>query len=276
MDIWNVTDKWYLERFPNIYWLSHQIAAPKIAYAVSAHRSKRIEIARNRDAIVRQLESFALIGARDHFTWNMMHDLGITNKTRVHKVADPTFLYQIRKSGAAQILNKLGVDLERPILGLLLYGHDALSRNIRRHFKARGFQIVALSMYNPYADVNLGHRMDPDQWAEVFQYLKFCLTDRFHGAIFCLKTNTPFLSIEPYPLETQLHSKQYSLLSDFDLLDNYIDPHASELDTQRIIRKCETIQQAWHEEHKEKVLQKNEEMRESHHRIISQIRELLG
>ena len=78
-------------------------------------------------------------------------------------------------------------------------------------------------MYNPLVDYNLGDELNPAEWAEIFKYVDFCITDRFHGAIFCIKNNTPFIAIETKSTEKD-RSKKYQLLKDFNILKfSYLD-----------------------------------------------------
>lgn len=222
MDTWNLSDKWFLERFPNIFWLPRGLRAAKIAYAVSAHRSSHARIAARLDALRSTLNGLDLIGARDHFTQEMISHVGVRSDLHVRRLLDPTFLYPIPSMDGDEALAKWGLDPERPIVGWMVHGRAGLSVRAIGDFRSQGFQIIAPSIYNPYADVNLGHILDPAQWAAIFPFMDFCVTDRYHGAIFCLKSKTPFLSIEPSGLESPLHSKHRSLLLDFGLLDCYL------------------------------------------------------
>jgi hypothetical protein len=243
MDTWNLADEWFLERFPNIYWLPRRIRGARIAYAVSAHRSQRRRIAANSHQLREALNAMDMIGVRDHFTREMISHLGLRGDLPVRKLMDPTFLFPIAPPAGAAQLERWGLDPGRPVLGLLVHGHDALVRAVNQHFRGQGFQIVAPSIFNPHADINLGHVLDPDQWAGLFQRMAFCVTDRYHGAIFCLKSRTPFLSIEPGMLESPLHSKHRSLLLDFGLLDCHVARDGISLG--EIKERVEHVQTHW-------------------------------
>lgn len=243
MDTWNLADEWFLERFPNIYWLPRRLRGAKIAYAVSAHRSKRTRIAANRHQLREALNAWDMIGARDHFTREMIAHLGLRSDLPVRKLMDPTFLLPIPRPAGSAELEGWGLDPQRPVLGLLVHGHEALVRAVNQHFRAQGFQIVAPSIFNRHAEINLGHVLDPDQWAALFQHMAFCVTDRYHGAVFCLRSRTPFLSIEPGALESPLHSKHRSLLLGFGLLDCYLARDCT--DVGEIKERVEHVQAHW-------------------------------
>ena len=163
---------------------------PKIAYGVSGYNSDASLIQFHQDKITKYINDFEIIGSRDRFTHQMVTGHRTRSDGLVEMLPDPTFLYEIKPTGIGDKLSSLGVDLTRPILGTLLFGNTELAKEIQANYTAKGYQILALSMYNPYADINLGHLLDPFEWAEVFQYLNFCVSDRFHGTLFCLKNHT--------------------------------------------------------------------------------------
>lgn len=244
-NIWRISQTRFSLGFPNIYWLSDSITTKKIAYAASAYKSDPLLINKYKGAIQRHLNSFDIIGVRDKFTLDLVKSCEINTAIPLQTVPDPTFLYEIRRTNVEQLLSDLGIDLRRPILGILIYGKAALSERIRDYFKSKGYQILALSMYNPYADFNLGHILNPFEWAEAFKHLTFCITDRFHGTIFCLKNKTPFVSIEPSPLNSISQSKIYSLLNDFGILDCYANVDEDDFNPNDFLDKCTELSNSW-------------------------------
>jgi len=244
-NIWRISEAALSPKFPNIYWLSERIKAKKIAYAASAYGSKPALVTRHRETLRRCLNSFDLIGVRDKFTLDLVQGCGIDPDIPVWEVPDPTFLYDIKETGAGQKLTDLGIDLDRPILGILIFGRAELSAKIRDYYKSRGYQIVALSMHNTCADLSLGHLLNPFEWAEVFKYLTFCITDRFHGTIFCLKNQTPFISIEPHPIDSVQKSKIYSLLSSVDVLEAYADADAGDFQADAFLARGAELLKTW-------------------------------
>jgi polysaccharide pyruvyl transferase WcaK-like protein len=163
----------------------------------------------------------------------------------VEMVPDPTFMYDIKPVGVQHKLSQIGIDFNRPILGILLFGHDILSQAIKSHYKSKGYQIVALSMYNPCADFNLGHVLDPFEWAETFRLLTFCITDRFHGAIFCLKNRTPFICLEKDTHLPKSQSKTYDLLSNFNLTRCHVNPLEEKFNSSNFLQHASEIEANW-------------------------------
>jgi hypothetical protein len=245
MDVWCIVKGTERPLFPNIYWLPEKMGALKIAYGVSGYNSDRTLIQKYEPEISRYLNDFDIIGSRDRFT----HDLVTRYRTRasglVEMVPDPTFMYDIQPTGVQNKLSQIGVDFNRPIVGILLFGHDALSQAIKSHYKSKGYQILALSMYNPYADFNLGHVLDPFEWAEAFRLLSFCITDRFHGAILCLKNQTPFISLEKDSHLPKSQSKMFDLLYDFDLSRCYVNPGDEKFNSSSFLQDAGEIEANW-------------------------------
>jgi polysaccharide pyruvyl transferase WcaK-like protein len=272
--IWKIAERSLLPKFPNVYWLSNQISAPKIAYAASAYQSDVNLVNKYKGAIRDCLNAFNLIGVRDEFTMNLVKKCDINSDIPVLKIQDPTFLYGIKKTNVDRILTNSGIDLDKPILGILIYGNDKFSKSIRDYFKSKGYQIIALSMYNLYADLNLGHLLDPFEWAEIFKYLTFCITDRFHGTIFCLKNKTPFTCIEPRPLKSTNESKLYSLLNDFNMLECYSDLYSKNFDINEFFDKCSELLNVWDDQYKNKIEGKLKEMKNTNYNFIDQMGEL--
>jgi hypothetical protein len=121
MVIWDITYKAYLSNFPNAYWLSEKIPAVKIAYAVSGHRTNLSLVKQFSPHIKRILDSYALIGVRDDLTAEIVTESKLDARVPVMRIPDPTFLYEYGATQARQILARYGIDLNRPILGLLVY-----------------------------------------------------------------------------------------------------------------------------------------------------------
>jgi hypothetical protein len=275
MVIWDITDLPQFPRFPNIYWLSERIPSTKIAYAASGHRSQLPLIQKNLPTIQKILSSYALIGVRDRITWEMVLESKVDQVVPVSRVPDPTFLLEDQPSEIRDIFESHGIDINRPILGVLLYGKPALSERLCNYYRSKGYQTVALSMYNPFADTNLGHLLTPYDWADAFKYLSFCVTDRYHGTIFCLRNNLPFISIEPYEPRTAKNSKIYSLLNDFDMLDCYYDVLQPEFNIDGFLERAGGLQSEWERIFQPRVAEKLSEMKTLSQDFIGQVRAIL-
>lgn len=243
--IWDISnDSKY--RFPNAFWLSEKIHSPKIAYAVSGHRTDLEIFRKYKKKVLNLLSSFQLIGVRDNMTQVMMAEAGVDKVTPVYRISDPAFLFEPNFIEPDILLKRYKIAANRPLLGLLYYGKENISGNICEHYHRKGYQIINFNMYNPFADINIGHLVSPDEWAALFKQLSFCITDRFHASVFCLRESIPFVAIEPFPPKTLLNSKIFSVLQDFGIEGIcYHNTYLAGYDPNRFIETCNQVESFW-------------------------------
>ncbi len=243
--IWDIVQDWKLPEFPNILWLSPDINAIKIAFAVSGHRTDLNHFRKVSTKILEVLRSYALIGVRDNLTLEILVEAGVDRYVPVVKILDAAFRYQHPTFDLPSLQTRFQIDPDRPKLGLLMYGKPELSKSIAEHYQQKGYQVINFNMFNPFAERNIGHLVDPHEWAALFQCLSFCVTDRFHASIFCIRSSVPFVAIEPSKPKSLANSKIYDLLNDFSLLDCYQDPFKTGFQTENILEVCKTVQNNW-------------------------------
>lgn len=244
--IWNINDEWESPNFPNVFWLSEKIPSVKIAYAVSGYRTNLDLYNKYLKDIRRLLMSYSLIGVRDDMTQEMLDLSGVSKYVNVHRVSDPAVMYNKKDINKKELANKYNIDLNRPVLGLLYHGNEFISKYICSYYGGKGYQIINFNMYNSNADINIGHLVDPDEWAAIYQLLSFCITDRFHSSIFCILNDIPFVAIEPHKPITLLNSKIFSLLSDFNIVEPcYHNQFKEGFDINLFIETCEFIETYW-------------------------------
>ena len=274
--VWDITPDYKFPPFPNFYWPSEKLSAQKFAYAISGHRTDMNLFRKKQDEVKRKLAPFKMIGVRDDMTQTMMEVSGVDKIVPVTRITDPAFLYEARKIDLQTLFSRLRVKQDRPWVGLLFFGKPQLSKAVVDHYHARGYKTINFSMYNPFADINIGHRVDPDEWVALFRTLSFCITDRFHGTVFCLREGIPFVSIEPFQPKTLLNSKIYSLLKEFDLIDPcYQDTYKARFSVSELLATCDNLERNWSEEFSTKiqhmVLAKNEEQIKFLRKICTEI-----
>lgn len=244
--IWDITYDKNFPEFPNAYWPSREISAVKIAYGVSGYRTDLSLLRSIKDQVRQNLEDYRLIGVRDDLTQAMMAETGVDKIVPVERISDPAFLCRSKEIDLPALLERFGISREKPVLGMLFYGKPRLAQAIAAHYHQRGYQLLNFNMFNPYADINIGHLVDPDEWAALFSSLSFCITDRFHGSIYCIREKVPFVAIEPVKLKTLLNSKIFSLLKEFDLTDPcYFDPYQADFSIPDFLSKCDDLEKNW-------------------------------
>jgi hypothetical protein len=180
------------------------------------------------------------------------------------------------ETGVADKLARAGVDLSRPMLGLLLHGGEELSEKVATHYHARGYQIIAPSMYNAHADFNLGHVLNPLEWAEVFGLFSFCITDRFHGTIFCLKHQIPFMTLQKEAHLPLAQSKTHDLLREFGLETCYANPHEEDFRVGELLGKAGEIESGWGDAQRNDIREKIQAQKKRHGDFIGRMKAELG
>ncbi|MBI9043701.1 MAG: polysaccharide pyruvyl transferase family protein [Anaerolineaceae bacterium] len=276
MDTWCLIKNTERPHFPNIFWLPEETQVTKLAYGISAYNSNPDLIQQSKKEFGRYLDGFAYIGVRDRFTLSLVEESRSRRDGLVELVPDPTFSYEFRDTDVLQKLQQFGVDIERPSLGLLLYGDQQLSNKIVNHYREKGYQILALSMYNPDADVNLGHVLTPFEWAEAFRYLSFCVSDRFHGTIFCMMNQTPFVCLEKERYLSRKQSKIYDLLTQFDLVNHYFNPSDDDFETGTFLVQANEIEASWGGDVKEKLINRITEFKKENILKIQRMKTFIG
>lgn len=222
-EIWKIETSGFGRPFPNVYWLDKSLTCKKVSYAASANTLAYEELDVGiKEIISERLSNFDLIGVRDDHTFNMVSYFQPHSIKHLVKVPDPTFTLELKESQRTrQYLERLGVDFTKPLLGITFF-YKPMNDQLLSAYRARGYQILALSAYNPEADVNLEGKLDPFQWAQAYRYLNLCFTNLFHGTIFCLKSHIPFLSVDFYD-NSKYESKIKCLLKELDMLDQHFE-----------------------------------------------------
>jgi hypothetical protein len=276
MDVWCIVNSKERLTFPNVYWLPGKLTIPKIAYGVSAYNSDPALIQHYSPQITEYLNDFDVIGARDRFTYGMVLENRTLPGDLIDRISDPTFLYEFVDTSTTEKLASFGVNFNQPLVGLMLFGDDELSRKICENYRAKGYQILAMSMYNHFADINLGHLLTPFQWAETFRFLSFCFSDRFHGTLFCLKSGIPFISLEKERHLPITQSKVYDLLLDFDLTQCYMNPGDDNFDINRMLQIADDLLKNWEKSFKPGVELTIQALRDRQGEFIHKMKVLLG
>jgi hypothetical protein len=274
--VWDITNEYRLPHFPNFYYPSEKLITQKFAYAVSGHRTDLMLFRQFLDKVRVKLAPYKMIGVRDDMTQVMMEESGVGKIVPVTRITDPAFLYAAQAIDLQKLLERLKIKQDRPWAGLLFFGKPQFSKAVVDYYHARGYQTINFSMFNPFADINVGHLVDPDEWVTLFKTLSFCITDRFHGTVFCLREGIPFVSIEPFKPKTLLNSKIFSLLKEFDLIDPcYQDPYNARFTISEFLDTCENLEINWSREFSRKihhqVLEKNEQQNEFMKKICAEI-----
>jgi polysaccharide pyruvyl transferase WcaK-like protein len=215
----------YSKPFPNWYWLSPQLRAKKFAMSASGNLLEYKQRNLRQQAQMRELlDGFDFLGLRDKHTLDFTKHIGV-DQSKVAKMCDPALAFDFPQINLRKKLASLGVKFSRPLLGVRLAPkvQKMYEREIR-WFKARGFQVVSFMHNSPLADVNIGAKLDPFEWVNLFPYLRFCISNSYHSLIFSLKNNVPIKVVDVDPAYQRVESKTKDLLRDMGMLYCYEEP----------------------------------------------------
>lgn len=214
--------------FPNVYWPDEDMKIPKIAYAASIGQTDWLSIPKKHIKRIKTILShYTLLGIRDQRTMSFLKWLAPDIASKAEWVPDPTFsidiLSLIDKEMLKQKLKQWGVDFGRPRICIVLKDTPNINKIIKE-MKKKGFQIVALSLPNSIADVELFNKgLSPIEWAGVFGLMDFCISQRMHACISCIVNDTPFVPVDLYSNPMDDDTKIKDLMQSFDLLDYYFN-----------------------------------------------------
>jgi len=237
-EIWKIEFGKFARPFPNIYWLSPELHCKKIAIAASANRLNFKRLEKNKIHKISELiNSFDLIGVRDNHSLDFLRFLNVSD-SKFTKVPDPTICLRLSaKVDLSFKLKKMGVNLSQPILGVNFQGKKGkigkFSKTIYSYFKQKGYQVIGISFSSDFIDVDLKSELTPWEWAHVFKYFDFCITDSFHTTVFSLKNDVPVFAVDYADYYLEIESKKLDFLRDMDLL--YCYAHLSQLNDDAII-----------------------------------------
>lgn len=241
--VWKLSDSSFWPDFPNVYWLSPEISTKKITYAASMSGAKAGLYKKNSEQVKNMANAFDMITVRDYGAKEILQSVGVTKN--ITKILDPAFYYNTRKTQARSMMEKRGIDFNKKVIAILPNSYTSKKMSdLITHYKQKDYQVVGLDINHPLIDYNFGAIFDPDEWADAFSHMDFCITDRFHAAVFCIRHKTPFIAIELWNLPRE-NSKAYDLLSYFGLEDLYMDVFAKDYSIEKMDRQCNAIIDNW-------------------------------
>lgn len=271
MDVWNLSNHYYLPKFPNPYWLPFESLKIKIAYGVSGFRSFKIDKIKYQNKIEQLTNSFDFIGVRDK---NTQLSIPLQRNKEVYNTPDPTFLFPI------QTETKIALDIyellsNKKLIGVMLHQQNTLSKSIYDFYHDKNTKLVGMSLYHKHVDINLGDKLSPFEWAEMFKYFDFTITSLFHGTIFSILNKIPFIAIEPFPIESKLNSKIFDLLKNIGVEDLYFNPYENNISISQIENKRIELKQNWEAYYLPKINRYIDLQIETHKQHFSKIQEII-
>jgi len=206
-EIWKINR---FRKYPNVYWASKAIKAKKISYAASANRTFINRISKkNILDMQNELGNYKYLGVRDNQTYDFLNSLEMGKK--IHINCDPTFLYDFRETPTLtrRLTEKYKLDYKKPIIGLIT--DDKKVGLSAKSFFGKEYQIVSITSNNLYADTWL-YDLNPFEWANVFKLFSGCITSYFHGMIFSILSDVPFVAFDYESYSLANETKIFNLI----------------------------------------------------------------
>lgn len=203
--------------FPTAYWL-HDLCdtTRKISYAASS-RNRIDRLGKDKiKYIADSLSGFEYIGVRDRYTKKLVDS--VVNKDISIQNCDPVFLHDFvpDETQFSKLKNKNPLFNEKKVL-LIMIPDDKLCNLIKLKMGDE-YVIVSVMDRNQSADLNiLG--LGPFEWVNLIAHADCVVTNRFHGCVFSVKFNKPFIAVDDYDDEDS--SKMLDLLERMGLEDHY-------------------------------------------------------
>ncbi len=241
--IWLISPETPGPPFPNIFWLDPRLSCRKIAFAASANLTDLEAVSAEQWARAGEcLAAFDLIGVRDDVTLELVERTGRVDPGVVHKVPDPTFLADLPAVDPRPVMERRGIDLRRPVLGLSV-ADKRIRREVTAAFRARGFQVANLAGWDWKIPYTLTGHLDVEEWACVYRYLTLTITDRFHGTIFAMKNGCPFVTVDHFRQYRRHKSKTATLLEEVGLAGHRVDLLRTGIES--IVERADAVLEDW-------------------------------
>lgn len=224
--VWSVTNSSCLT-----YFFDWSFDGKKIAYAACSVNSSPAVL--NRNKVRRLLRQFDAISVRDETTANFVHRL---TKCKPFIASDPTLLYDF-SSFILPTKPKKDYILMYVLGDEISGGNSQALEKIKSHYEETldviSILIPSVSLAGKKGADIIIDDCTPDQWINLIYHAKFVYTDSFHGCIFSLKFNKPFIGYYQYAkrstrlLDIQKRYGLSNIVSDISHIDDALK-YASE------------------------------------------------
>ncbi len=211
-EVWKKKNE-YLS-IPNIYWLSPRMKGHKLSFAATANRT-RYDVYTDYEKVIMQsyLDVYDLITIRDNHTKGLIEPIV---KKPLHFMCDPTFLIDFEDLDISRQVFASGLDTSKPVIGFM-GGYDLLVDRIKDRY---GPAYEYISFYQHIKGTKFIGDLNPLEFVGVFKYCDLVVTSFFHGTVFSIINEVPFISVEMKDYKG-MESKISHLLSDTELTERY-------------------------------------------------------
>ena len=225
----------------NAYWLDDTLPNPRFLLAASSHNLTNEALSSAQQKEIREtLDSFTLLGVRDHATCRLLSHFVQPGDRRVELVPDPTFTYKLDYSHVEHYLKRHRFSSSKPIICLHLVKHTKWASALATYFRRQGY-IVASLRPAYYADV-IFTDLSPFEQTGIYRYFALVITHRFHDSVFSLKSLTPVMAFPEHAADVTEYgdSKLRTLFSTFSVEDTSYVARRDTLSAEYLIENYQT------------------------------------
>lgn len=217
--VWSVTNSSFLT-----YFFDWDYAGLKIAYAACSVNPHPAFL--NSLKVRRLLRLFDSISVRDDLTFSFVYN---SIKKEPFIAADPTMLLDFTHFIGCKPINEdyiLMYILGDEIDGGNKIAIERIKNQYGNHLKVVSVIIPSVSLAGRNGADIIKDECDPIQWLNLIYHAKFVFTDSFHGCVFSIKFNKPFLGYYRYRKRASRLldiKKRYGLHNIINCIDNMND-----------------------------------------------------
>ncbi len=201
--------------FPNIYFIPAHLKGIKISFASSANRGDIDALTETqKKALTASFESYDYISVRDENTRSFV--LSFVNRP-VSLIYDPTFLHDF---SIIEFNNKsiAKAKKEQKKIICLMISNRRVAKEVIKNY-GDDHLIVSIYQLQPKTCMLVP---SPLEFATIFRQFDLVITNYFHGTVFSIKNDTPFISIDNEEIYKKYESKIANILRRLNLNDQYI------------------------------------------------------
>lgn len=200
---------------PNIFFIPPKIKSVKMSIATSSNRGDLDLLSiEQRNYIMDSIKEYKYLSVRDKNTQVFVQSLTGKNS---HLMFDPTLAYDFPVIKYNSILLPLLNIRKKKSIALML-SNRAIAEDIIDNFSNEFFIVSLVNNHRKTYNIKLHN---PMQFAQIFSKFSLVITDYFHGTVFSIKTDTPFISIDSEPIYMKYESKIHDMLLRLGLEKHY-------------------------------------------------------
>ena len=214
--VWNPSFHAAVKDFFEVYMLNHSVNRNTIAYAPSIGHSIKTSISDEHQLLMtKYISNIDSISVRENSSINLLKSLEVVNP--IKHVCDPTILLETKYFNFKESVRLPS----RFLFSYMLHSADKQFLHINHSISS--FLNCKIINCNSKSALASNYVLpSPPNWLSLIQYADFVTTNSFHGVVFAIKYNTPFLALRRADKQSSMNTRLESLLSLLGLTNRII------------------------------------------------------